>query len=142
MGTYTELILKVQFKKEWLSTQELEIFEYLFTRDCDDSRPRPLSLPDHPFFAFPRWDWIRSSSSFYHHPRPVISYCHEVCDKIYLFMRIDCKNYNEQIEKFLDCIVPLTSETYNRCIGWRWVDELEEPVILYYDDIVKQSVAG
>ena len=137
MGTYTELILKVNFKKDWLSAKELEIFEYLFASDCGDAIP--LSLPNHSFFQLPFWDRISHAGSFYHHPRAVISYLHEVCDTIYLFMRIDCKNYNQQIETFLDWIVPLTSETHNRCIGWRWVDELQEPLILYYDDIVNKA---
>lgn len=120
MGMYTELIIKCEIKKN-LPSEVLEILNYLFGNTED----LPMHLPDHEFFACSRWSCIGRCYSYYHHPRVVNSFVEG-----YLFSRSDLKNYEDEIEKFIDWIKPYVDEFKGKCIGWSWYEEADEPTLI------------
>jgi hypothetical protein len=95
----------------------------------------PESLPDHAFFKCPRWSLIGICSSFYHHPKAMSDYWTGHGDDDdrggYIFSRSDLKNYDGEIDHFLDWVMPYIDETEGHCIGWEWYEEDESPTLLF-----------
>lgn len=127
MGSYTELVLKVGL--EDLPPKEQEVIEFMFNRNLGlpgSDKLVPKDLPVHPFFDTPRWDAIGVSGSFYHHPHPFSDYY-----KGKLFTRCDLKNYDHEIELFLDWLCPyMIKKGQKYCIGWICVEQ-DDPMLIY-----------
>jgi hypothetical protein len=119
MGMYTELVLKVRVKENLPDDVE-QVLQFLF-----NDKPEPQKTPEHPFFDLARWRLIGRCSSFYHTPFSLSRY-----EKGNIFSRSDLKNYEDEIETFLDWIKPYLEHRRN-CIGWSWYEEMEEPRLLY-----------
>jgi len=138
MGMYTELVLKCQIKDD-LPADVRSVLKYLFK-----GGDKPLAvLPDHEFFKCPRWDFIGQGSSFYHHPAALSDYWtgHGDDDNRggYLFSRSDLKNYDNEIEKFIDWLRPYIDENDEQCIGWSWYEEEDQPTLLFKDANIKAA---
>lgn len=129
MGMYTELVLKCSIMEDVPDDVRL-VLRHLFKQGA-----KPFNLPDHEFFKCPRWDFIGSGSSFYHHPQALTHYWtgHGDADNRggNLFSRSDLKNYDGEIEKFIDWLMPYIDEEEGQCIGWSWYEEETEPTLLY-----------
>ena len=125
MGMYTELVLKCQIKED-APADVKSVIAHMF---CGDDAPE--KLPDHPFFGLTRWYFIGSCSSFYHHPEVVNS-----CPKFdytksqYIFSRSDIKNYDGEIESFIDWLKPYIDAPEGQCIGWLWYEEEQQPTLI------------
>lgn len=130
MGSYTELVLKAGIID--LPPKEMEVIEFMFNRNMGlpgSDKFAPKQLPKHPFFETPRWDAIGVSGSFYHHPHAFSSY-----QKGRLFTRCDLKNYDHEIELFLDWISPYICERDKpHCIGWICVEQ-DDPMLIYLEN--------
>lgn len=120
MGMYTELVLKCSIKKD-CPQQVVDILNKLF-----NGAEYSGELPKHPFFSCERWDHVGSSHSFYHIPWHDSKY-----EKDYIFSRCDLKNYEDEIENFLDWVRPYIYEPSGTCIGWKWYETDGEPTLLY-----------
>lgn len=121
MGMYTELVLKCGVNFDSMGKIEKQVFDHLF-----NNGEHPERLPSHPFFECSRWDQIGTMSSFYHHPKPIKS-VHED----YLFSRSDLKNYDNEVQLFIDWFSPFVSENAEQCIGWEWYEESDAPTLIY-----------
>lgn len=131
MGMYTELILKCDLKDD-IPEKSLRIIQNLFNPEgtCIDAECIE-DLPNHPFFKCTRWSHIGNSSSYYHHPK---AFSHlEKGLGFYLFTRSDLKNYDNEIENFLDWISPFIRESEDKCVGWKWYEEDDVPTLLIFD---------
>ena len=122
MGMYTELILKVEVEKK-LPQEIEEILLYLF--EDGDLRDLPEKLPDHEFFRCKNWEFIGKSASYYHVPKVFRMY-----KSGYIFTRCDLKNYENEIEEFIDWIDPYITNNSGTVIGWTWYEEDKEPTLL------------
>lgn len=121
MGMYTELILKVRVKDD-IPFEVEAILQFLFNREN-----QPNDLPDHPFFKCQRWPLIGNCSSFYHTPFSLSKYTEG-----YIFSKSDLKNYDGEIEKFINWITPyLELYAESNCIGWKWYEEADTPTLLF-----------
>lgn len=124
MGMYTELLLKCEAVKD-----DYGVMEYLFSGGKE-----PGVLPNHDFFTKPRWRLIGSCSSFYHHPQAhsdlYVPEWEEDRAVAYLFSRSDIKNYDGEIEAFLDWFMPYVSEFPGTCIGWKWYEDDDVPTLI------------
>lgn len=120
MGMYTELLLKTSIKRD-LPEIVAETLNFLF----NDREKELAQLPDHKFFTLPRWEMIGSCSSYYHIPWSESKYAEN-----YLFSRSDLKNYDGEIEAFIDWIMPYIDEIQGQCIGWQWYEEDDIPTLL------------
>lgn len=120
MGMYTELILKCSVKKD-CPEQVKAILNSLF-----NGVEYNKELPNHPFFLCSRWEYIGSSHSYYHVPWHDAKY-----QDNYIFSRCDLKNYEDEIENFLDWLSPYIDAQPGACIGWKWYEEDETPTLLF-----------
>ena len=109
MGMYTELVLKAEIKEDAPKLVK-DILNFLF-----NAAKEPEEKPGHIFFTKPRWRYIGSCSSFYHVPFALSRY-----ERNYLFSRSDLKNYDEEIESFIDWLKPYIGCLSKTCIGWQW----------------------
>lgn len=123
MGMYTELVLKCEVKKD-LPPEVESVLQRLFGNDNDDVPYLPL--PPHEFFACGRWSAIGRCSSYYHVPFATSRYAEG-----YIFSRSDLKNYEGEIDKFIDWISPYLKGCDGTCIGWKWYEEDDMPILLY-----------
>lgn len=121
MGTYTELVLKCDIKEDKPKIVH-EALNFLFNKN----QLRPDELPDHPFFKKMTWDCIGRCSSFYHCPGTLNFY-----DGRYLFSRSDLKNYDDEIQLFLDWLIPYLSASPGKFIGWIFLEGEKEPEFIY-----------
>ncbi len=125
MGTYTELVLKCRLKRD-MPKEALDVFDYLFGLG-----EKPATLPKHNFFSLPRWELVGRCSSYYHHPEAVNSYT-----EWRIFSRSDLKNYDDEIENFLDWAKPYIYSASDRgCIGWTWYEEANEPTLIFEGEV-------
>lgn len=124
MGMYTELLLKCCIKEQ-IPSEVIHILNYMF-KDTSTIQIEELTLPNHAFFRCSAWNFIGSSSSFYHIPCSSNYF-----DKGYLFSRSDLKNYGNEIGLFLDWIDEYVDEPTGKCIGWTWHEEYNEPTLVY-----------
>jgi len=119
MGMYTELVFKAEVKKGIPPDVEA-VLQYLFN---DGAEPAGL---DDPFFRCERWMVIGHCSSYYHVPWNTSKYAEH-----YIFSRSDLKNYDGEIALFLDWVRPYLDEWPEKCIGWIWYEEEDEPTLIY-----------
>ena len=126
MGMYTELLLKAEVEDE-TPPQVMRVLEYFFK-----GGPEPESLPDHPLFEKPRWEMIGRSSSYYHIPWPDGGMGRGGAERgtWYIFSRSDLKNYDGEIEAFLDWSRPYLRPATGSCLGWTWYEEAEHPTMI------------
>lgn len=125
MGMYTELVLKCRIKESAPDSVKA-VINHLFC-GADD----PETLPAHPFFGLTRWNCIGGMSSFYHHPAVVNSVPKfDFTDSNYIFSRSDIKNYDGEIESFIDWIKPYLENEEGECIGWSWYEEELQPTLI------------
>lgn len=120
MGMYTELVLKCEVQ-HFLPKDVEDILNFLF-----NSRDVPEELPKHPFFECDRWRHIGNRSSYYHIP-----WCHSKYSENYIFCRCDLKDYDKEIELFLDWLSPYLYCPVGACIGWTWYEEDDVPTLIY-----------
>jgi hypothetical protein len=121
MGMYTELVLKADVQQE--PTKEvLNILNFLFNGQELDIE---ISLPKHKFFTLPRWKQLGRSNSYYHVPWANSKY-----EEDYIFSRSDLKDYDEEIDNFLDWVRPYLTSEEGKCIGWKWYEEDNIPTLI------------
>lgn len=127
MGMYTQIMFKGSVKKE-----AAPILKYLVD---PKNNPKPLVVPNHPFFNTHRWECIALSSSYYHHPAPMGSVVESHVDQsVYVQFVADLKNYDREIEQFFDWIRPhLDTGNGYKCIGYKWYEEDEQPTLIYWE---------
>lgn len=121
MGMYTQLFFNASFKND-VSAVDKRALEYLF-----DGADKPAELPEHKFFSMDRAHYMFHSpaytgaavtvklSDFYNH----------------VTAHIEVKNYEGEIEAFLEWARPLLDEEKGRCIGWKWYEEGDHPILIY-----------
>lgn len=125
MGMYTELLLKVEVK-DGLPEEVEDVLNFLFNRE---DHSYPAVLPDHKFFRAPRWPAIGSCSSHYHIP-----WSNSMYSGHYIFSRSDLKNYDDEIELFLDWVTPYLATYKGVCYGWTWYEEEDAPTLLFPEE--------
>lgn len=128
---YTELVLKCRLNTKKLTAKDKSVLNFMFKKDFNEDQP--TDLPDHPLFKTPRWFLIGNCSSYYHIPES--SGCIKTEGYGYIFSRSDFKNYDQEIELFLDWIYPFIDEESSwPFMGWYWYEESEVPFAIIYTD--------
>lgn len=128
MGMYTEFIFLGETKED--IPENIRILLGYFFDGC--SLPPHFQLPVNAFFNCPRWDQIGYLSSAYFTPFAIRHSDLHVrkIGAIHVFLRCDLKNYDNEIELFIDWI-----KVYMRDYrGWIWYEENEDPTIIKYSD--------
>ena len=132
MGMYTELVLNLTIKGD-APKDATDVIRYLANGD-----ERPESLPDHPFFKCTRWPMVMQCSSHYFVPF-ALSKLHETgyTDGFYLSTRSDLKNYDNEIDLFVDWLTPYIEAFPGNFLGYKRYEEDEHPTLLYHPNTWK-----
>lgn len=126
MGMYTELDLKIAIEDNPIVVNILK----------DMATDGSLSIKgrlDHPFFKTDRCDAVGWGGSYYFDGQPHIQFRYDKIAKCwFLTTCFNLKNYDQEIEKFLDWLCPyILTEGY---IGTYWYEEAPEPMNIYKVD--------
>ena len=120
MGMYTELVLKCEVRGD-APIEVMEVIGNLFGQQQE-----PESLPNHEFFKCQRWDFIgKHDSTSTMKVRPW-----SLRGDLEIFSYSSLKNYDSEIEKFIDWITPYLCYSHKKCIGWSWYEEEDKPKLI------------
>lgn len=96
------------------------------------TRPR---LPDHPLFKTDRWQiMLRCDSYYFDEDTHSTLRWDEISEAYYLCIRSNLKNYDDEIEKFIDWIMPHCGKYKEDgdFLGFYRYEEDETPTPIYY----------
>lgn len=130
MGMYTELNIGVKLNKKAITDGVIDILKYMTEWDGEHNQ-----LPNHPLFETSRWDIMLNCGSAYFMDQPdskVIISKYNPNEDIWLNVRSNLKNYDWEIELFLDWIQPYIE--YDEFIGYMRYEEYENPTLIYNSD--------
>lgn len=125
MGMYTELFISTRIKdvpevidilKDMISGNHIELEQ----------------IPDHPFFYTTRWKHMLRCSSHYFVPvaSSLLEYS-KIGDFWVFTNRSDFKNYDNEIDLFVDWLNPYIDAIEGEMVGYFRYEEDQEPTILY-----------
>lgn len=126
MGMYTELYISFGIKKD-TPNDVVEVLRALFDHKWQSNLPH---LPNHEFFECPRWRMIGSCSSFYFVPFATSAMHVEYDGRVFITSRSDLKNYDNEIQKFINWVTPYIDAFIGEHIGHMRYEEDDEPTIL------------
>lgn len=124
MGMYTELTLKVSIE------DKPEVVEILAEMIKGSDIKNKLN---HPFFRTSRCNYIFFGDSYYFDSQAFVKFKYDKIAKCwFLTTCFNLKNYDQEIQKFLDWLCPyILTEGY---IGTYWHEEQEEPLNIYKEN--------
>lgn len=129
MGMYTELVLGVDLKEE----TPYEIVRLIRLMVEDDSEKETYDIPNHELFETSRWRHMLHSGSHYFPgitTTKLVSYPYS--EHKSLSIRCNFKNYDSEIEHFLDWIAPYV-EDYGFA-GYMRYETDNEPQLIYFEN--------
>lgn len=126
MGMYTELNINVNFQSD-TPDNIIDILKYMLG-DISE-----VTTTSHPLFSTERWTLMLTCDSYYFDGVTHSSIVYDSISKEYaLSVRSNFKNYNNELELFLDFIQPYLSTT--GFIGYHRYEEYEDPTLIYNDN--------
>lgn len=128
MGMYTELIFGASLKEDTPSTV-IDALKYMIGET--EEKPKDFPLPDG------RCEWLFRGSSYYFGVSESVSkmWFDEIANDWRLSTRSNIKNYEGEIEEFLEWIKPYikSGSGYKDFYAIVTYEEAEEPTIYYLD---------
>ena len=125
MGMYTELNVGVAFKKD-TPNNVINIIKYMLNED----EFVYYELPDHPLFKTARWNFMLVSDSYYFDGQTDSSlHYDDISSQYYLNVRCNLKNYDGEIEKFMEFIQPYLDT--RGFLGYTRYEEFDDPTLIY-----------
>ena len=121
MGMYTEFFFTAEFKRN-LDQIDQAALEYLF-----NGNEKPSVLPNHSFFSKRRSEFMFNCPKY-------TGECVTVKLGDYfghVVAHIELKNYEGEIDAFIDYVSPLLNTEKGRCIGWKWYEECDNPTLIF-----------
>lgn len=132
MGMYTELNIGVSLRSD-TPENVIDILKYMLG-DINN-----VETTDHPLFSTQRWAFMLRCDSYYFDGRTDSSMERDDIDHEYkLNVRCNLKNYDNEIDLFLDFIRPYL-ET-NGFLGYKRYEEFDDPTLIYnnvYTDTIE-----
>lgn len=124
MGMYTELHFNAELIRD-TPHRITDVLAYM----TGTTRSEPAALPDHALFGTRHWDLMLQCDSSYFPLSTASSIDHEY-GRHYLRVRSNFKNYDGEIEKFLDWIMPWV-DADTECLGYWRYEENDHPTLIY-----------
>ena len=118
MGMYTQLVINTKIRDD-ISNEIINILAFLFNGE----ELNEDIIPEHKFFKCQRWEligrcgYILSATSQYKGG--------------YLFSKSELKNYNNEIELFIDWLKPYICEYSDEFIGYWLYEEYDKPELIF-----------
>jgi hypothetical protein len=131
MGMYTEFHFNAELKQDTPQTVIATLAAMLANDEPKDFAP----LFDHPLFQTMLWRFMLVSDSYYF-PADTHSTCRydDIANSRFLCIRCNLKNYDGEIEKFIDWIMPYVDETPGEFLGFYRHEEDVQPTLIYAPD--------
>jgi hypothetical protein len=127
MGMYTELVVSTSIED---NPEVINVLKLMIAEDLDV--PEIKELPKHPLFETPRWNYMLRSASYYFTPAASSLLQYDKFSKNWSFInRSDFKNYDNEINLFLDWLDPYIDAVDGEMIGYSRYEESDEPEIRY-----------
>jgi len=128
---YTQLHLAVELKKD-TPKEVIEMLEWLIDKRKEGEQPQ---TPNHSFFGCERWKWMFWMDSYYFNaPSHSIFKYDDISKQYILFIQSNLKNYNSEIEWFLDWIMPYVDALEGEFLGYHRYEEELKPTLIYYKE--------
>ena len=128
MGTYTELNCAFSLYKD-TPQHIVDTLRYM----TGQSATEPDKLPSHPLFGDTGWNgMLRGSSSYFDGDTHSTVRLDETDGKYHVTIRCNFKNYDGEIENFMNWITPHIQALPGDFIGYTRSDLTEVPTLLYY----------
>lgn len=140
MGDYTEFRFAAELNLDREDHPIARLLQFMILQEDFNGE-----IPDHPLFKCERWGWMLRSSSYYF---PAETYSSLRWDQGDYYLTIQCnlKNYDKEIENFLDWISPYIGEIDDVFLGFIRNEHSEIPKLIYYRnnqcDICKIELHG
>lgn len=128
MGMYTELFVEGTLKAG-TPPDVVAIIDFLFGNG-DRIDGVPSAWPDHEFFQCSRWTMLGVSNSFYHVPMSLSGVHTPHTGQLSFVSRSDLKNYDGEIEKFIDWVRPYCELLR----GWHMYEEDHTPTVFTHEE--------
>ena len=132
MGMYTEFHFNVELKKSigYEGGHVLGILNYMAL----ETHHLP-ELPSHEFFETDRWRHLFTMDSYYFSAKTRVDINFDkISDSYFLCVRSNIKNYDSEIEKFIDWIMPYIDET-ETFLGFYRYEENDKPTLIYMKEV-------
>ena len=127
MGMYTEIHYNAELKKD-VPDEVIAVLKYMM----DSDRLVPPPLPDHPLFETDRWVIMFQCDSYYFSADTHSTLRFDDISKSYfLCIRSNLKNYDNEIEKFIDWISPYLDEWREDYLGHYRYEESTIPTLIF-----------
>ena len=127
MGMYTELVVSTRIVDD---PEAINVLKLMTSTHLDG--PVESEIPDHPLFKTDRWSYMLRSGSYYFVPTASTLLEYDDIGKNWSFInRSDFKNYDNEINLFLDWLDPYIDASDGEMIGYSRYEESEEPTIRY-----------
>lgn len=126
MGMYTELVLGVELKSDPVVIDTLKLM-----LDCN-IKDKVVTI-DHPLFSTSRWRSMLRCDSYYFDGQTDSKLVYDEPNEIYfLNVRCNLKNYDNEIELFLDWLCPyIETEGF---LGYSRYEEADDPTLIYKEN--------
>lgn len=126
MGMYTEINVCFDLMRD-PPKNVVNILHYLI-----EKADIPLILPKHKFFECDRWDKVACCDSYYFDGSTNSKMVFDNISKTWkINIRANLKNYNSEIEKFLNWLAPYIDT--KGFLGYKRYEECEDPILIYND---------
>jgi hypothetical protein len=127
MGMYTELDFHVRLNEN-TPDGVINILRYM----VGNVENEPTFLPSHELFSTTRWARMCMGGSYYFDadPRAYLRY-DKIAEQFFLGIRSNFKNYDNEIELFLDWIMPYVDAFDGDYIGYYRYEEDKVPTFIF-----------
>lgn len=126
MGMYTELHFNVELKPD-TPAEVLTILRYML--GAQEGEP---PLPSHPLFHTERWrSMLRCDSYYFSADTCSTLRLDRIADTHFLCVRCNLKNYDAEIEHFIDWIEPFVNKDPGDFLGFFRYEETEQPTLIH-----------
>lgn len=130
MGMYTELHFNSELKEE-TPEKVLAILKFM----VGENEEEPKVLPIHPLFQADRWRIMLQTDSYYFDADTHSTLRKDdTSDSYYLCIRCNLKNYDSEIEYFIDWIMPYLAKYDGEFLGFYRYEEHEDPTLIHYKE--------
>lgn len=134
MGMYTQLHLGVRLKKN-LGDANKDIINFML----GEQESEPVELPQHELFNHSRWQYMLQCDSYYFEYKTTHLFKYDEIGDCYWFnVTCNLKNYENEIELFLNWLLPYIEEEHCM-IGYFRYEENSMPAIITLDSIRNKS---
>lgn len=136
MGMYTELNINVNLCEN--TPQDIcDTLKAMLAKDSNFIIP--ASIANHPLFESNRWRWMLTSDSCYFDGMTRSDLCFsDILHEWWLTIRCNLKNYEHEIEKFLDFLSPyISTEDF---LGYMRYEEDIMPTLIFKNSSTQKII--